>query len=215
MNCALCRDRLPLLLYGDLDAAVATEVRGHLAGCPKCRHELAALQQVRQALDGVPVPPTEVDLPRLYQEAVEQQRRRARRWRLAAVAVGGLAAVLAFVVLARLEVRADSRQLVLRWGAPADTGAAGPPQPPAPPVVAPQPASLPADLRERLQVMDELLHALAADVNDRDAEQRRRITRVQDRLDDLQAQARRRLYETERQVRALYVAQFQPPGKGE
>jgi hypothetical protein len=204
-----------LFLYGDLDAREAAEVRDHLAGCPPCRHELAALRQLRQALDGVPVPPIAVDLPRLYQQAAARQQRQARRWRRAALAVCGLAAALALVLLARVEIRCDHQQLVVRWGAPVETAVAPTPQAPATPVTAPQSAPLPAGLQERLQLLDELVHALAADVQGRDAEQQRRIARLQVRLEELQAQAGRRLYETERQVRALYVAQFQPPPKGE
>jgi hypothetical protein len=215
MSCPSFRDRLALFLYGDLDACEEAEVRDHLAGCAPCRQELAALQQVRRALDGVPVPPIAVDLPRLYQQAAARQQRQARRWRRAALAVCGLAAALVLLMLARVEIRCDHRQFVVRWGAPAEAEVAPTLQAPATPVTAPQPPPLPSWLQERLQVLDELVHALAADVQDRDAEQRRRIARLQVRLEELQAQAGRRLYETERQVRALYVAQFQPPPKGE
>jgi hypothetical protein len=213
MNCATVRDRLPLFLYGDLDARAAGEIHDHLAGCPACRHELAALQQMRRALDGVRVPPLDVDLPRLYQESAARQRRQARRWRRAAVAVGGLAAVLALLLLARIEVRFERQQFVVRWGTPMDTAASATVPPPLGPVVTQQ--AMPAECKEQLQVMDDLLHALATDVKDRDTEQRLRIARLEARLQELQAQAGRRLYETERQVRALYVAQFQPPPRGD
>jgi hypothetical protein len=43
------RERLPELMHGALRAAVATEVRAHVAQCAECRAELALLERVRTA----------------------------------------------------------------------------------------------------------------------------------------------------------------------
>src|SRR5437879_13596323 len=115
MNCSEVRDLLPLLLYGDVPGAQATAIQGHLASCATCRREFAELQQIRVALDRAPAPASQVDLPRLFEESAARQARRARRWRLAAVAVCGLAAALLVVVRLRLAVAVAANQLVRRW----------------------------------------------------------------------------------------------------
>lgn len=207
MSCTQAREHLALLLYGDLDRVTAAAVQEHLAGCPACRTEYAELRRLRQALDALPAPAVQVDLPRLFQTAA---RRQARRWRRAALLVGAAAAALLLVLLTRLEVRVEAQQLVVRWGTTPTDGQVSPT-----PVADLPPQALPPDLEQRLQLMDDLLHALVTDVRDRDAEQQRRLARLQTRLDDLQAQSGRRWVEFDRQVRALYVAHFQPPRKGE
>jgi hypothetical protein len=204
MNCAKVRDRLPALLYGDLPPGEASALRDHLAACPACRQEHAALEGIRRALDMVPAPAVRVDLPRLYREAAARQVRRAGRWRWAAAACGAAAAVLLVVLGLRLEVRVESQQLVVRWGT-APEKVIVPPPGPGPRAESPPPSP---DVEERLRVLSELIHALADDVAARDEQEQQRVDRVRARLDELQRQGNRRMSETERNVAALYVAHY-------
>jgi hypothetical protein len=211
MTCTDARTQLPALLYSDLPPAAADAVRGHLAGCAACRQEYAALQQVRHTLDAVPPPAVQVDLPRLYREAAERQARRARRWRRAALAGLAAAAVLLLAAGLRLQVHLDARQLVVRWGGP---GGEPPPHRDAPPPEVAE-AGAPDEAEKRLQLMSSLIHALAEDLEARDAQQQQALKRLQDRLDALQFQGNARWGETERNIAALYAAQFGPTRKGE
>jgi hypothetical protein len=63
--------------------------------------------------------------------------------------------------------------------------------------------------------MDELIHALTADVEERDVQQHERLARIHERLDRLGEQARLWQTETERNVAALYAAQFVSTKKGD
>jgi hypothetical protein len=203
MNCPEASDRLPALLYGDLQPAEASALQEHLATCAACRRRHAALERVRCALDTVPAPEVQVDVPRLYREAAARQLRRARRWRGAAVACAAVAALLLAVLGLRIQVRVEGQQLVVRWGAVPVNDAV--------PVPAPaqrvQPPPSP-EVEERLCVLSELIHALADEVEARDEQEQQRVARLQARLDELQRQDNRRWNETERNVAALYAAQF-------
>src|SRR5262245_7783395 len=200
MNCSQARDRLPGLLYGDLPAAEAAAVEDHLAGCPACRNEHAALRGVRRALDALPAPPVEVDLPRLYRAEADRRARQLRRWRRAAVALAGAAAVLLLVVGLRLELRVEAHQLVVRWGTP----------PPAPPPVARAEARPDRATQEQVQLLGELVHALAGDLEARDQRQRGELRRLQAQLERLRWQSEQRWAATEDNVSALYTAHFGP-----
>jgi hypothetical protein len=50
MDCSGVRDQMLDVLYGEADAETRRLVAEHHAQCPSCRHELAALHGVRQAL---------------------------------------------------------------------------------------------------------------------------------------------------------------------
>src|SRR5262245_18431512 len=160
MNCSQARDRLPGLLYGDLPDAEAAVVEDHLAGCPAWRNEHAALRGVRRALDALPAPPVGVDLPRLYRAEDDRRARQLRRWRRAAVALAVAAAVLLLVVGLRLELRVEAHQLVVRWGTP-------PAAPESPPVARAE-ARPDRATQEQVQLLGELVHALAGDLEARD-----------------------------------------------
>ncbi|HZT83556.1 MAG TPA: zf-HC2 domain-containing protein [Gemmataceae bacterium] len=210
MNCTEARARLADLLYGDLSPAERAAVENHLVGCAACRGERAALEGVRRLLDTVPAPAVQVDVATVYQAAADRQTLRARRWRRAAVALVGLAAALLLAALLRLEVRLEANQFVLRWGA-------APEAPPAPPerVVVERVERPAPDLEERLRVLDDLLHALAEDVDSRDAQTQKDVARLRARLAELQAQNHEHWTETERNVAALYAAHFRVSRKGE
>jgi anti-sigma factor RsiW len=216
MNCPEARGRLPLLLYGDLTPAEAAPVEAHLAGCPACRRESDALAQVRLLLDQAPVPEEPVDLPALYRRAAERQRRRLRRWRWAAVT--GFAAAAAVLLLAlglNLEVRLEPHQVVVRWGRPPDPPAQTPREAPQPAPVAVRPEPRPAvDLRDQVQVLSELVQALADDVEARDRGHQEQLARLQARLDEWRRQTTQRWMDTERDVAALAGTRWPQPQKG-
>ncbi len=56
MTCAQVREQLPALLDDRLAATAARDLRTHLAACPDCERELAALGQTLRALDTMPAP---------------------------------------------------------------------------------------------------------------------------------------------------------------
>jgi hypothetical protein len=200
MNCTDVRAALPLLMYGEPSGDDAA-VRAHLANCPECRRELAALQGVRRLLDDAPVPHVAVNLPQLHRSLAERQLRRERGWRRVALALGAVAAVLLLVVGLRLEVRWEVNQLTLRWGdAP-------------PPVVQPnhrdavvseKPATN-SELRDELRVLSELIHALKQDADERDQRFADRLDRLQKHVYVLQSQSDLRWDTTEKDVAALYL----------
>jgi len=216
MNCSLVRPLLPVALYGDLSPEEAASVEEHLTSCPACRRERAELERVRAALTAMSAPLVQVDLPALYRQTAESQARRVRRWRRTALALCGVAAALLLVIGLRLEVRVAANQLTVRWGSPPEKAGAPPKQPPAPPIRVERPKGLPAqEVRERLRLMDELIHALTADMQERDVQQHERLARIQERLNRLGEQAQLWQTETERNVAALYAAQFVSTKKGD
>jgi hypothetical protein len=209
-TCAQTRDALADLLYGELPPAEAQAVQEHLAGCPPCRAEYAALRQVRAALDAAPAPRAEVDLPRLYREAARRQEKRLRRWRRLAVAGVAAAAGLLVALVLRLEVRLEQHQVVLRWAAPPQAVAPRP-APPPPDVARPDAAERDAEMR----LVKELIHLLAADVQDRDRQQKEALRGLRERFEAIRVQTAERCAAAERDVTALYTVQFGPRDKGE
>ena len=210
MNCTEARDRLPGLLYGDLPAPEAAAVETHLAACPACRQEYAALQRVRPLLDAAPAAAVAVDLPRLYRAASRVRARQLRRWRSAAVALGSAAAVLLLIVGLRFEVRIETHQVTLGWRLPAaDTHT----PPPLAPAEIHREAPAAAFAAEDVQLVKDLIRALADDVEARDQRLQQVVTWMQARLEAVRRQDQQRWDTTAREVAAL-SAQFGPPEKG-
>jgi hypothetical protein len=213
MNCATIRTQLLELLYGELPTGEAGTVEAHLAGCPCCRAEYAALRQLRERLDAVTTPKVHVNVARIQQQAMELQDRRMRRWRRIALAAGGLAAAVLLVSFLRFEIRLDTHQIVLTWGSPAMAV-------PVPlgvgiiPPVAAAKKRVSTDIEEQIQLVKELVHALARDVNARDQQRQQELVRVMARLQELQRQSANQRAATERDLAALYVAYFGPKEKG-
>jgi len=213
MNCTDARARLSAFVYGDLPADEAFQVREHLASCSGCQREHAALGQVRCLLDAVPALAVPSDLSRLYREAAAEQARRSRRWRRLAIAtLAAAAAVVLAVLLSRLEVRLDEHQIVVRWGAvPAPREAPAPPVPlpqPEAPLVAQSPPGAEPETEQQLRLLSELVQALAADTDQRDERRQRELTRLQEQIQGLQQQMTQLRIATEKDVSALYAAQF-------
>jgi hypothetical protein len=210
MNCRDVRASLPALAYGDLNPAEAARVEEHLAKCPNCRRELAGLRGVRRLLDAAEAPPVAVDVGAVYRQSAERQARSARRWRRAACAAGVcLAMVTALAVRVRLEVRVDGEQVVVRWGTPP----APPPAPPVRVIVPPLPPTAPDGTEEQLRLLGELVQALAADGRGRDERRQEEIEALRRQLREIYQQSVRRWENAERDLTALYQAQF-PAQKG-
>jgi hypothetical protein len=94
--------------------------------------------------------------------------------------------------------------MVVRWGDPPAVEVA----------VAPgEPPGL-AVLSERVRVLQELTHALAADVAGRDRRRGEELGRAMARIDELAGTTVRRLHDAERGLDALYAAHFKPPEGG-
>lgn len=209
MNCSQAHDELPALVYGDLKPEEAAPLRKHLADCPACRREQDALQQLRRMLDAVPMPPVEVDLPRLYRQAAAQQERRLRRWRRAAVALAAVAAGLALLAFGhRLEVQLEPHQAVLRWGSS--------PAPRAPAAQASLNHEGPTSQgpAEQLRLLSELVRALAREQEASDQRQQNSLARLEGRVADLQYLTNERWTTTQRNVAALYAAHVLQTRKG-
>lgn len=211
MTCNRARELLPLLLYDELPPEEAAELRGHLQQCAGCQQELTALGGVRQALDAASVvPAATVDLGRIYAQASQRQQRQLRRWRRVAVLVTAAAALLLLVLGLQLEARWEGHQFVVRWGAPPAPVAVAPV--PVPPPSAARPAAVGA---EDIQLVKGLIQVLMTDMQDRDQRQQRALARLQLHLDALQRQQQQRWVATERDLSALYTAQFGTRGKGD
>ena len=207
MNCIEVRSRLHALVYGDLGPAEAGQIEKHFAGCAVCRKERDALQRLRHTLDTLPAPTSHVSLSRLYADAARLQQHQVRRWRRAAVALLGAAAILLLVLGLRLEFRFEAKQLVLRWGA-APEEVVTPPTPITNGAVISTPTTISS---EEFQLMKDLIHALAADGDTRDRRWQQEVATLQARLALLQERSQQR----DRVVAALYSAQFIPSDKGE
>lgn len=213
MNCADAQPRLPELLYRDLGPTEAARVEEHLRGCAACQREWAALEEVRRLLDAAPAPTPPVDLPRLYRQAAATQQQQVRRWRRRAAVVTGLAAALVLVLLGlRLEARLDQHQLVLCWGSPPTEPVPAPSAPVLLPELPPDYAS--ADAAEQLHVLRKLIHALVADVRDRDLRRQEQIAQMRAQVQYLENQSLRQWTATQRDVDTLYTAQFLQTKKG-
>jgi len=215
MNCTTVRVQLPALVYGDLPAGEADEVRAHLVRCASCRKEHTTLMEMRGLLEQTPAPAVTVDLPRLYREAAAQQARRWRRWRrIAFAAVAAAAVVVLGVFLSRMEVRLDGNQLVLRWGAVPNPEPPAPPQsvPQPPPVVADAPSSSTTAIEQQLHLLTELVQAVSNDADLRDERRQRELSRLRAEVHTLQEHLTELRLATEKDVSALYSAQF-PNGK--
>jgi hypothetical protein len=212
MSCSPIRERLTEFVYGDLTPAEAREVEEHIRSCPACRREEAALAGVRGLLDRAGTPAISADLPGIYRRAAEMQGRRARAWHRAGIGIlGAAAAVVIVTMLLRLEVRADARQVVIRWGAPAEL----PKSPIAPLDVQPAVSSRSSsEIRDELDILSELIQGLMEqqEVRDRRSAQDRTWFRAQ--LDELRRQTVQHWMATERDVAALCGTQLNQTPKG-
>lgn len=207
MNCSQAQVMLPALVYEELAAEEAALLDAHVTGCPQCRHELQALRHVQQMLDRLPVPDARIDLGRLYREASEEMQARLRWWRRTTWgALASAAALILLLLFTRLEIRLSAHELVLCWGTPAPQKSVS--------------ASVPAvptnsvQTEEQLVLLGQLIQMLAQDFETRDRRQQESIAIVQAQLREFQRRVAQQWTATERDVAALYAAQFSSDKKG-
>jgi hypothetical protein len=200
MTCTEVRALLPVHLYRDLLAADDAAVTQHLRECATCQAEAAALNRVRSALDATPTPTVHVNVPALFNKVAE---RNVRRWRRLAIAGAALAAGLLIVLGLRLHLTIGNGQIVIAWG-----GMVSRESPPSAPASALGGASRLNALDERVQLLQELTRALAADIESRDRQRSTELDAMRVRVDTLQQYAARQWADAERTMNALYVAQF-------
>ena len=225
MNCTRARDKLPLLLYGDLDEQEAVAVQIHLVQCEACRVERTELARIRRLLDTKPAASIDVDLQRLYREAAEVHPRRPRSRRRAVLVAVGTAAVVLVAFAMNLEFRLDADQLIVRWGNP-PSAADHPGQhhtadkSPGPAMKVEQPElvqvhSEHAAMEDQVELLTQLVRALAADSETRDQRYGNSIASLERQLDELELAWQRRWLSAERSDAALYAAIFRPRETGE
>jgi anti-sigma factor RsiW len=210
MNCTRTLEMLPALVYGDLQAADRDEAQSHVAACPSCRQEWQELMRVTQLLDAAPLPETHVDVAAVYSRALEIERRGRARWRRWAWGLGAAAAAVLLALCLRVELRWHDKQLVIGWGTPA-------PAVKAPPPGVPQEhfAAVADQMTKDAQLMRELVHALAANVNDRAERQDEELARLRRELEVFVREAEVRWLGIENTQRALYTARFGSTNKGD
>jgi hypothetical protein len=220
MNCEQARALLPELAYGD---AAQPEAVAHVRECGRCAAELRELEAVRRVLDAAPTPAARVDLPALYRDAAARERQRTRRWRRGALVAGAVAAGLLLLFALRLELRWHDRELVIGWGPPASVREKAPRE-----EIIERP-TVPGHVAMELQVLRDLIHAIAADVGQRDRAQREALTAqgealtaqrealaaVRERVDRIAAASSRNWAAAQNDMRALYTAYFGTRSKGD
>lgn len=98
MNCGY-GEKLILTLYGEAGESLKAEVEAHLAGCPVCRGELAALRAAGSNLSAraeEPSPRAEANIMRAARAAVSGRRGFSFKWGEALLS-GALASAMAFM----------------------------------------------------------------------------------------------------------------------
>jgi hypothetical protein len=191
MSCADFHELFPGALYGDLAESQEESLRRHLDACPACREEWNRFRDVKSLLDQISVPAsvtTPVNLSRLYFEAGLRKEVQIRRWRRTTLALAGAAAILLVFFTLNWEIRLEKHQLVLRWGNP-------PEEPVRPVALAPDPAPVvkpaaPEVSQADLQLLKDLIHALAQDAEGRDEQQQAMLLAVQTQVESLRRQTR-------------------------
>lgn len=206
MTCEQARALLPDMAYGGNGHP---EAAAHVRQCGRCATELRELETVRRMLDTAPAPLAHVDVPALYREAAARERERTRLWRRGALAAGAIAAGLLLLFALRVELRWHDRQLVIGWGAAAPTAET------VPQIEIVERPTMPPHLAMELQVLRDLIHAIAADVGQRDQAQRDALAALSGRVDRIGAASSRNWAAAQSDMRALYTAYFGIRSKGD
>jgi hypothetical protein len=122
MTCEKAREAFPELLDPRTPATAQLEARTHLASCPDCQRDFAALSQTATALDAMPTPQPSARLRRNFYAMLEEEKHSAAsvravarrehraslwRWVLSPLAAAALIA-LGFLVGHRAAPRATS-----------------------------------------------------------------------------------------------------------
>jgi ribosomal protein L29 len=219
MNCEQVRSELASLVYADLPEGVGTAVRGHMQNCESCRSEFDALARVREALGACAAPDMHVDLAQVYAGAAGRLARRAALWRRTALGLAAAASiVIACGALAQFELRAGAGQLVITWGDPP----AALQEPPLVPAAVEVPADVESrvptespEAQEDLWLLRELVRAMAAEIDLRDRRQHEALARLRTQLSQMEKQATHRFTSNQRDIAALYAAEFELASRDE
>jgi predicted anti-sigma-YlaC factor YlaD len=83
MNCTQAQDRFAELLDRRQETAASGDVRTHLAACPDCQREFAALQRTLSALDALPAPAPGPRVRANFYAMLEEEKNSAASVRLA------------------------------------------------------------------------------------------------------------------------------------
>lgn len=83
MNCTTARELFPALLDARTAATEHLDARAHLAGCPDCQREFAALSQTLAALDAMPTPQPSPRLRQNFYAMLEEEKHSAESVRTA------------------------------------------------------------------------------------------------------------------------------------
>jgi hypothetical protein len=105
MSCSQWEDKVALYTGGDLEAAEAAEISGHLAACPDCRSLSEALRQDREEMEALTraSEPSAADLAGVRLRVFERIERRRRAWRgLVWALAPALAGLVVFALVAPL-----------------------------------------------------------------------------------------------------------------
>jgi hypothetical protein len=81
MNCQSARNSFIELLDRHAPSSQHREARDHLAGCPDCQREFAALTQTAHALDAMPTPPPSSRLRQNFYAMLEEEKNSAAAMR--------------------------------------------------------------------------------------------------------------------------------------
>ena len=81
MNCQSARNSFVELLDRHAPSSSHREARDHLAGCPDCQREFAALMQTAHALDAMPTPPPSSRLRQNFYAMLEEEKNSAAAMR--------------------------------------------------------------------------------------------------------------------------------------
>ncbi len=120
MNCSDIRDRLALLLYGELAPALEREARAHLEGCDECQTEFARIERAKAALGAWAPIEAPADLaPTLLEPvsppvSVAPVASGARRAALRPILLGAAAGVVAFALASVVGATVDRTEGSLR-----------------------------------------------------------------------------------------------------
>jgi len=150
--------------------------------------ESAQVQKLRKLLDALPAPSVNVDLGRVYAETGRRRSLQVRRWRRAVVACAALAATVLLAMVLKLHLRFDANGVTLAWADPPTSKTE--PVPPVNERVLVQNVAPPVTL-EDMQLVKDLVRALAGRVDTLDARQRRAAMVLETRLAVLAADVER------------------------
>ena len=117
--------------------------------------------------------------------------------------------------IVNLEFRIDGHQLVVRWGNPPTLSAVETNAEPAPPPPEDNNRTAAPHGDERIRVLNELIHALAADIESRDQQRQQDVASLKRKIALLEEDTRDQWAESERSLAALYTAQFGNNVQGE